>query len=510
MKRTDFLVCALLSSVSAGFGADTGRWIPARWEGGPMEAARRANDQRFVEDNSLRRVISGWYAPSTLDLLSGTPINCLLVTFSAGLATDLEAHQQELVKRYGELARQRRISVLGLVYPGGDAAKIATAAVDTGLDGLVLDGEFAAGFMAQLEAGLHAHSSGALVVQIASNASSVRIAAPLVLVKGVAPSVRNLSDSGVRAGASAEPWIESNISLVRSFRLGGAWRPVWVDAKTESGSPEDYVRSVADAAIAGARWVISIDDNLRKQLFTKHPGALAAWNRMSEYLRFGEDHAEWRQFVPYGKVAIVLDRNSQNTHEYLNLTTRRQVPYRLIDRARLSAETLVGVSAVLAAQMAPATAAERKILCNFAESGGVVVAGASWGDAPKGEPYNEVPLGKGRVVVYPDQPPDPETVARDLKDLLEPEQIGFSVFNIPSGITYVSASSSGKPTLIQFLNYADRPNGRVTVRLNGSFKTSRLYTPEGGPVTLAVRPAGHDRVEIFIADPIRWGGLVLE
>ena len=110
--------------------------------------------------------------------------------------------------------------------------------------------------------------------------------------------------------------------------------------------------------------------------------------------------------------------------EYLNLVARRQVPYRLLVRSELSAASLAGFRAVLAAELAPPGAAERNILRRFAEHGGLVVAGPSWGGPPKDEPYTEVPVGKGRAAVYKD--PDPESVAREMRELLSPKKMDLT------------------------------------------------------------------------------------
>jgi hypothetical protein len=83
-------------------------------------------------------------------LLEGTPINCLLVTFSIGAGAEAEHHQHQLVKEYARLARERGIAVLGIVYPGADPKAVAAAARDAQLDGLVMDGEFPAGFAGKL------------------------------------------------------------------------------------------------------------------------------------------------------------------------------------------------------------------------------------------------------------------------------------------------------------------------------------------------------------------------
>jgi hypothetical protein len=271
------------------------------------------------------------------------------------------------------------------------------------------------------------------------------------------------------------------------------------------------MRSVADAALAGGRWIVALDDTLRAQLFHRDSRGMATWRGIAAYLKFAEEHTEWRSFVPYGNVAIVLDTAGQTpdlSNEYLNLATRRHVPYRIVPRSDLAAASLAGFHAVLAFDLSPATSAERAILCDFAEKGGLVVAGPSWGDPPKDETYRESPLGKGRVAVYKDDPPDPEAAARDLADLLEPEAMGFSVFNVPSGITDVSIG--GKRVLVQILNHADQPGGRVTVRLNGKYESVTLYTPEDRRAELKPEPAANGRTEVLIAKPATWAALLFE
>jgi len=481
---------------SLGWGApDPARWVPARWDGGPLEVARRGK-----VDDRVREALAKWYEPSTLDLLENTPINCLLVTFNIGAPSEAEALQRQVVKAYAQAARKRGIAVLGVVYPGTPASSIAAGAVEAQLDGLVLDGEFPADFAATL-----ARQYPGIVIPISRDAASVRASsAPQLAVQGVRPGAKNLADIGIRAGASAEPWIDSNIWMIRSLRFGPNWRPIWVNQDPNPASEGDYIRCVADAAVAGGRWIVALDDDLRVNLFHRNADALGAWRRIAAYLKFAEDHGEWRQFAPFGNLGIAVD--TADLDEYLNLIARRQVPYRLIRRSELSAASLASFKAVVA--LAVPTETERKILRDFAGKGGVVVAGPSWGNAPKDDSYAEVPLGKGRVVVYKDEPPDPESVAKDLQDLLDPEVIGLSTFNVPSAITYVS--TSGNRVLIQLLNYAGRPVERVTLRFNGIFKQARLYTPENAPVDLVASEAQNGRTEVLIPNLAAWGAVLLE
>ncbi|MBZ5586869.1 MAG: hypothetical protein LAQ30_32720 [Acidobacteriia bacterium] len=138
---------------------------------------------------------------------------------------------------------------------------------------------------------------------------------------------------------------------------------------------------------------------------------------------------------------------------------------------------------MLALALTPPSAAERGILNAFAQRGGVVIAGPSWGHPPAGDRYAERPLGKGRAVVYRD--PDPESVARDLKDILSPREMGVVAFNVPSVITYTAGFGPG--LLTHLLNYSNSPAESITLRVHGRFQSAKLLLPGAAPADLPVK-----------------------
>jgi len=503
------LVALWLLSCAVGVSGATApeAWVPVRWTGGPLELAWRARTKTLPADAAVRDALARWYEPATLSLLEDSSANCLLVTWSAPADGTVEADQQQVVKVYAEAAHQRGLAVLGLVYAAGDASKIAADAAWAALDGLVLEGEF----VPEFPAALRKAAGSMLVVEIAKDAAAWRWKpAPIVAVAGVAPSGRNLSEMGIRGAPSSEPWIESNMWLVRSFGISSASRRVWISSQLENASAADYARAVADAAGSGGRWIVSLDDGLRAKLRARDASALEVWHRLSNYLKFAENHAAWRALAPYGNVGIVLDPASTKQDlvgEYLNLAARRQVPYRLVARSGLSAAALAKFRALVATELDPPSAAERKLLQDFAENGGLVLAGPSWGGAPKTEAFAEIPVSKGRVVVYKD--PDPETVARDLKEMLSDDDLGVVPFNVPSVITFASGGGPGQPLLVQLVNYFDRPVEAITLRVAGKFVSARLETPEGAAVDLPLRHA-EGRTEVTIPKLVLWGAVSME
>jgi len=483
-------------------------WVPIRWTGGPLELTWRTRTKTLPADASVRDALARWYEPSTLSLLDDSSVNCLLVTWSASAEAAVEAEQQQLIKIYAEAAHRHGLAVLGIVYSPGNASEIAADAARAALDGLVLEGEFPPEFATALR-----KAAGAmLVIEIAKDAASWRSKpAQIIAVVGEAPSGRNLSEMGIRGSPSSQPWIESNIWLVHSFRLISPSRPVWISSQIEkAASTIEYARAMADAAAAGGRWIVSLDDALRAKLRTRDPSALETWHRLSSYLRFAESHAAWHALAPYGNVVIVIDLASMKqdqVDEYLKLAARRQVPYRLLSRSDLSTAALAKYRAIVATELDPPSTTERKLLQEFAESGGLVFAGPSWGDAPKTAPFAEVPAGKGSVTVYKD--PDPETVARDLKEMLSDDDLGVVPFNVPSVVTFASGGVLGQPLVVQLVNYFDQPVEAITLRVAGTFRSAHLETPEGMPVGLPLRNE-EGRTEVTIPKLLLWGAVSMQ
>lgn len=512
MRARVFRAAVLLGFlVQAGYGAGPETWIPVRWDGGPLEAARRAKD-KSPPAPEVRDALARWYEPATLGLLEGSPFNCLLLTFSSGADPAVEREQRQLVKEYARLARERGLAVLGLVYPGSDAMATASAAIEARLDGLVLEGEFPGGpgFAERLDQALRSKNSSTVVIPIGPAARTRKSPWPVRAVEGVPPGVKAADSSA--ASATAGMWIESNMWLVRSFQPGGDRRPVWVSHGPRPGSRGSYARSIGDAAAAGGRWIIGLEDELRLKLFRRGADALAEWRDIGTWVRFFEEHADWRSFAPFGNVAIILDASAADRtipEEYLNLVARRQIPYRVIERSELSASSLKGLRAVLAFDLAPATERERKILSAFAAGGGLVMSGPSWGGAPKDQTYTVIGVEQGEVVVYKDQPPDPESVARDLNDLVPTPDLGVSVFKAPSVLSYVSTGDSGKRMLIQLVNYATASAEGLTIWMEGEFGSARLYAAGSMPQDLPVKKSG-SRTEITVPVLGPYGAVLVE
>jgi len=183
------------------------------------------------------------------------------------------------------------------------------------------------------------------------------------------------------------------------------------------------------------------------------------------------------------------------------------VPYQLVARSGLDAAALARFRALVALELDPPSATERKLLQAFAENGGAVFVGPSWGGAPQNEPFAEVPAGTGRIVVYKD--PDPQAFARDLKEQLSDDDLGVVPFNVPSVITLASGGAPGEPLVVHLLNYFDHPVEAITLRVARKVHSARLETPEGAAMDLPLRES-EGRTEVTVPKLLLWGTVSMQ
>jgi len=190
---------------------------PADWRkrGRRSTSGSKVPDPPRIPAPELASALGRWYQPWSLDLLRDTPFNCILVTWADDNATALERDQQRIVREYAGLAHQRGIAVMAVVPSAAALSRTAAAAADSGLDGLVLDGEFAGG--------------GKLVADIHRVTASRGHELPIIILPkaATAPGIRLFSEGGaVQATPTSEPWIDSNLwlaGLLKERDADAAW-----------------------------------------------------------------------------------------------------------------------------------------------------------------------------------------------------------------------------------------------------------------------------------------------
>ena len=205
--------------------------------------------------------------PATLDLVRMTPVNCILV------------EQPQWSKPFNEEAAKRGLTTLAVIHPQSDAVPAATKAMGLRFDGAVLEGNFEAAQRSALLDLLSAKSVPVIEIGLRSQMKFDGVAPVIGTYQGVWPGIQVEEDGKAKAAPSGAAWIDTNTGFLR-FVAASTSSTMWIANQPPKGltySPERYMQAVADAAMTGARWVISLDDSFTSKLLDRDPKTLDGW-----------------------------------------------------------------------------------------------------------------------------------------------------------------------------------------------------------------------------------------
>jgi hypothetical protein len=464
--------------------------VPMRWPSGPLEIARREKSEGFGA--RARQAVERWHEPSALEILNNTPIDCLIITWAAGLPADAE--QWRSAAPLVEAARRRGVAVVGWIDGAGEHGPALAAAKTAGLAAVAVQG-----------------FQGAADLPVVSWSARENVPwdsrAPAVAITGnVWPGVNPTQGSGAAdAGPTSLPWLDSNGWYIQ-LACARLRAPLWVvfdpPGKGAVFSAQSYANAIADSEVAGGRWLISLDDDFRASLAERAGPAIQSWKQIAATTRFFRDHAEWRPYRSLGLVGVISDfkgANFEMSGEILNLMARRDLLFRVIWKSQAATQPFTGLKALLYADAAAPDAALRGKLTEFVERGGLLVAGPEWGAQGKPAPpdfptqFDVRALGRGRLAVSRQALSDPYQVAVDTQFLLSHRYDLVKIYNAPSsGCTRFTASADGRKALLQCVSYADggRGGGGLrTIWVREPLAKARLWTVGNDPVSISAEPS---------------------
>jgi hypothetical protein len=334
----------------------------------------------------------------------------------------------------------------------------------------------------------------------------------LAITDAVWPGVQ--SRSREEAGPTGAPWIDSNgwmIQLVRTRAQGkNVWMAVEPPAKSDFLRTAVYQLAVADAEAHGAKWVVSLDKQWREGLAKKSGTAVDGWKAITGALRFFVEHRDWTAYKPQGALGVVSDFEGPNEFlagEVLNLTSRRSVPYRIVEKSRALAAPFDGLKAIVYPDEQAPEAALMKKLVAFVTAGGLLMVPMKF-PAPKGVPlgtdtygrYDLMRVGKGRVAVAKEDSQDPYLIAADVQLLMSHRNDLLRFFNTGTLNCYYTASLDGKKSLLHIVNYAMRASASpVSVAFTRRFRAARIWKlEEAAAAPLELFPTEDGGVEVHL------------
>ncbi len=418
------------------------QWAPARWT---------SND------------------PGSLDLLAGTPVNCLLV--------------EQPTPEFAAEAAGRRVAVLGVIHPGSEAEAALRRAVESRCAGAVLEGSFAEAELQRLRE--ISRQAGILLIELPPR-SALRLDAQVPVVgtnQGLWPGIRIFEDGAVRAAPTGGPWVETNSGFLRYLRAVTD-APVWIANLPPPNTVlpvERYLAAVADAAIAGARWVVALDPDLDRRLHAREAKALKAWSRLAAHLKFYEDHGEWRSWRPAGQLALIQDADSGAllSGGVMDMIAARHIPFRALPRTRLDAAALNGVRIAVNVDPSAVGESEKQVLRAFTRSGGLLLSG------PPGWKF---PTPEGNRITLEDKELEQlGEIWREVNSVVGRRNLGARLFNVAGMLSNFLAAPDGRQRVLHLVNYTLYPAEDITVHLAGKYARARLLSPEAPPRELRLQ-----------------------
>ena len=478
--------------------------IPMRWPAGPLDIARGEKVKGFTAETA--EVLRKWQDPASLALVQGTPINCLVVSWGA------DAAQQQALKPLVEKGKQAGLEFVGLIEGEANMPAAVAAAKAAGLSAVAMEGD--------------APANAGIPVIPWNKAAQVRSTSSFPIL-GVSDGVfPGLPQAASQAGGPTNlPWVDSNGAPLLITRALAPDKTVWIGFAPPAQAKlaaEAYVLAVADPASHGARWVISLDDQLRADLAAKKQPAADTWKKLIDTVSFFEQHKELRGYQPSGLLAVMSSfagPNFETGEEAVNLLPRLRQPFRVIARSRAASASFAGLQAIFYVDKEAPDAALRKKLMAFVADGGTLFVPSKWPN-PEGAPapaepyllYNMRKVGKGRLAVCKEDQPDPYDTVADIQNIMSHRTDILRLYNAPSSNFLYETTAQGKQGVIHLLNYSRRPGGDGPVFfVKEPHKSARLVSPElASPAELQWVPQETGGAELTLPRLAVYGAIEME
>ena len=408
--------------------------------------------------------------PQSLTLLQGTSINCVLLEQAQWSAPLLEA------------AAKSNIATLGVIHPSKDALETARSAMSKKLDGVVLEGTFAPAESARIRSVLS--DSRFITLELPPRAY-MRFDPGQKIIgtdQGVWPGIQIEEGGSAKAAPSGAPWINTNSGFLRFVRAVSD-SSVWIGYAPPANTVvtlDRYLQAVSDAAMVGARWVISLDSDFSQKLHAHDPAALKDWARITGQVAYFESHREWRNWKPLSELAIVQDVDSGAllSGGVLDMIAIKHTPVLTVPSRRIAPAAMKGAKMAVNVDPASLNTEQKEALRTFARSGGTLLSGASGWKFPQPTPES-ITLGEADVKKL-------DEIWKEVNTMTGRRNLGARLFNVSSMLSNLLESPDGKGAALHLVNYSGYPVENVTVHLLGKYKSARLLAPGLAPKKIEV------------------------
>jgi len=319
------------------------------------------------------------------------------------------------------------------------------------------------------------------------------------------------------SSATAQPWISSNLALIRFDQVldrgrvplySFKWNPPESSQPDQGPEAADYRLAVAEAGAFHADLMLSLHQELQKGLWQKNPAAWATFAEIKRAMTFSA-HAADGVGKQDANVGIVIG-DYESTYEPVNLLARHNIPFRMLRTPDLKTAAIENLDILVFLSSANKEAA--LVIENFASNGGVVILIDSHGpypwrfDNPSGQQQVAHKIGRGQIIQLGDPSGDPDSFAQDVRRLIDNSKISISLWNALTTVAVSYRKTDSSEKLVELINYAQEPLS-VQVQVKGLFSSIRFESPENGCCT-SVAGVQHEGYTEFVIPALTVAGRV--
>ncbi len=401
--------------------------------------------------------------PASLAILNESPINCLLIPEVNWSNTFLAA------------AHAKNITVLALLRPGTPALPRVKRALDLGLDGAVLEGNFP-----EAEAGAvrsRLTESAKLYVELGlrgripldPNAPSI-----IGTFQGVWAGINPHEDGAAHAAPSGAPWIDTNAGFLRFVRASTD-RAFWLSAAPPRDSVVNlsrYLQMISDSAMVGARWIVSFEPSFFAKLLVSEPKAQKDLKQINQVLLFFEQNRKLQSLPAFGQLAVVED--AQNgallSGSVLDMITVKHTPVRPVPFKSVEAKAFDQVKMAVNVDPQSLDPKQQQVLKDFTRSGGTVLT------APPGW---RMPIPRpDQIVTDAEEVKKLDQIWKEVNAMMGRRNLGVRLFNVSSMLSNMLGPADGSRVVVYLVNYSDFPVDSVAAHLLGKYSKITIHWPE--------------------------------
>ena len=244
--------------------------------------------------------------------------------------------------------------------------------------------------------------------------------------QGVWPGIQGTEEEA-KAAPSGAPWIDTNTGFLR-FVQASTRSAVWIANPPPAGKPwsvERYLQAMGDAAMTGARWVITLDPDFQKRLLAADQRALKDWQRIAQAVAFYEAHKDWRKAEAAGVWRYREPLNGSAPVRRSSRHDRGQAhAVRPVPNAKLNPQVMAASKMAVNVDPDSLTDSQKEALRTFTRAGGTLLTGPPGWKFPMPKP-GQITLEKADLEKL-------DQIWKELNSMTGRRNLGARLFNVSS------------------------------------------------------------------------------